>query len=61
MTYKCDVCKKEIDGRNICGFLDGHVCLECGNSVEANVKAGLIFALVIGIIIFVSMFILLGK
>jgi hypothetical protein len=27
---KCDICQKEIDERQICGYMDGHVCLKCG-------------------------------
>ncbi len=26
----CDVCAKEVDEREICGYLDGRVCIKCG-------------------------------
>ncbi len=26
----CDICAKEVDEREICGYLDGRVCIKCG-------------------------------
>lgn len=28
--YYCDQCGKAIDGREMCGFIEGHVCFNCG-------------------------------
>ncbi len=29
-TYNCEICGKKIGARDMCGFSEGHVCLECG-------------------------------
>ncbi len=61
----CDVCAKEVDEREICGYLDGRVCIKCGyrpgeskseSDKVANISMGTAIVMLL-ILFFIEIFI----
>ncbi len=36
ILYECEKCGKKIGGREMCGYIDGHICLSCGITKDAK-------------------------